>query len=1077
MLVGLCLLGSPAIAQQGVEVRDEAERLLLRTEAVTIVLSKAEKGGIVSVTDNATGQEFIAKQKEPCLFRLVFTKKGDVSGATETFSSRDAQEMKCLVAKDGMKTVATLDFKGIGGKRIDATCKVSVSKGDPLVRWRISVSGQEPLVLEEVHFPILVLSAKLGDSDEDDAAVSGLFNGGVYRRPGQWTVGTRVWDKQPGTLQAQFACYYDARAGLHTATQDSKGYPKQFEMVRTTDGVGFIWKHLCFHELTKPLALDYDVVCTTYRSKEEGVPTDWHDGADIYKEWAMKQPWCARTIAERKDIPEFIKSAPVIVSFDRRTGGGATPRISFWLDRYWGKFFSPKASLIAMFYSWEHVAAWVSPKYFPFYPSDEDFAEAVRIIRKYGGHIFLWPSTYQWTLTYGERPDGTYEWDDRADFEKVGRAHAVVNRDGSLFTRKFDWLKGGESANLCHGDPFTLQWFTEIVDGLVKCGADLIQLDQAVGGGWPLGVPQTCFSSTHGHPPGYGLWQTDAFHKQLRMLRHRFPQVGFDFEGNQELFIQDGNGIWDYRDDEIFFQPRASGHEPASVFTYLYHEFCPSFNHHAGYAGPLAPVLLAYSLVNGQVPWIGPYAFTGEGHAVLNGDFEAFDNPAQPPMGWEHVSKGSSGVSYDGKFYRDEQVKHSGRYGLRLENETEKQIVQISQNVPVDGKTLSIGRTYRLKLWLRSTGVAGQNNVMIGAYDEGWKEKGSWRIPIPSETDWVRKQVEMTIPDGSVRLRIMLHLEGKGKVWVDDIEIVELGEGGQERPVRRPMPARDKILQQWVKIWSEEGKPYLLFGRMLHPPTLECERVKLDFIGYRGVGSPISLSTYVSAPGSTYTGDWSIPVPPNTDWVKQSLIFTVPEGSQSALLKLHLETKGTLWFDDFSLTELGSDTNLLPNGDLEDWADPSSAPNGWSHVKEYGGQQWTGKVFRDEKEKYSGKYAIRLENQTDKDIVHVHCPLSSGDGKPLVVGKTYKLTFWMKSRDVNQTRHVHTVRSLPAIFHNAYRAPDGSEAVIAVNITDQPQTGRLRWHGKDIELKLSPWEAILLKERVNVEGRAGQRLR
>ena len=52
---------------------------------------------------------------------------------------------------------------------------------------------------------------------------------------------------------------------------------------------------------------------------------------------------------------------------------------------------------------------------------------------------------------------------------------------------------------------------------------------------------------------------------------------------------------------------------------------------------------------------------------------------------------------------------------------------------------------------------------------------------------------------------------------------------------------------------------------------------------------------------------------------------------------------------------------------------------------------------------------------------------------------------------------------LPAILINAFRAPDGSEAVITVNITNKPQTGRLHWHGDAIDLRLSPWEVRLIK--------------
>ena len=64
----------------------------------------------------------------------------------------------------------------------------------------------------------------------------------------------------------------------------------------------------------------------------------------------------------------------------------------------------------------------------------------------------------------------------------------------------------------------------------------------------------------------------------------------------------------------------------------------------------------------------------------------------------------------------------------------------------------------------------------------------------------------------------------------------------------------------------------------------------------------------------------------------------------------------------------------------------------------------------------------------------------------------------MKVQDSGRVDH-----ELPAILHNAYRAPDGSEAVITVNITDEPQTGRLHWHENAIDFRLSPWEARLIR--------------
>jgi hypothetical protein len=53
-------------------------------------------------------------------------------------------------------------------------------------------------------------------------------------------------------------------------------------------------------------------------------------------------------------------------------------------------------------------------------------------------------------------------------------------------------------------------------------------------------------------------------------------------------------------------------------------------------------------------------------------------------------------------------------------------------------------------------------------------------------------------------------------------------------------------------------------------------------------------------------------------------------------------------------------------------------------------------------------------------------------------------------------------RVVPAIFHNAFAAADGSEAVILVNATALPQAGYLTWHGHAGEVSLKPREIRLI---------------
>ena len=53
--------------------------------------------------------------------------------------------------------------------------------------------------------------------------------------------------------------------------------------------------------------------------------------------------------------------------------GGTSERIEQWLDSYWERRF-PRAPLITAYWGWEKVDTWITPDYFPVFPSDEAFA-------------------------------------------------------------------------------------------------------------------------------------------------------------------------------------------------------------------------------------------------------------------------------------------------------------------------------------------------------------------------------------------------------------------------------------------------------------------------------------------------------------------------------------------------------------------------------------------------------------------------------------------------------------------------------------------------------------------------------
>ncbi len=794
---------------QGLDARDEPNRLVLSNERLSLAIGKEHKGGLVSLADFATGREFMAASPQRILLLVLTQRAGD--GKERIYvSNHDAGDAQYALQQDGQSRTAQVTLRDLGGRGIHCRFAATVRADDPLVYWRLEeVTVPESLVLEEVHFPVVMLGVP-DDAGAEEALVIGHTKGGVYRRPGEWEVNKGTSAYQPGSMAAQFGCYYDPQVGLYEAAYDDAGYPKSLGAIRRAEGLEITWRHPCFAQ--ESFGLQYDVVMSTFSGADTATPTDWRDAADIYKAWAEQQHWCEKTFARREDIPDWLKSGPAMVRFGR--GWLATPElIRRWFSDYWQKHFSADIPLIVAYWGWEKVASWVTPDYFPVFPSDEEFMALAKMNRESGAHVFPWPSGHRYTLTFNAHEDGSFEWDDRERFSRDFSPHAVRNRDGSVYSMKPSWLQGGENSCICPGDPFGIDWFDNICVELTRRGADMVQVDQIVGGSFP-----PCYSEDHGHPPGPGRWMTDVFRAQLismtRRMREIDPEAVACFEEPNEHFIQQA-AVQDYRDIES--RRRTPKPELASVFNYLYHEYLPTFQSNPGGQGRLMQL---YCLVNGQIPHMVPSSDIGPGLLLGNGDFEEWVQ--DKAVGWDKVD-GWQGRVWRGSFARDEEDKHAGESSLRLENTRDDDVVQVSRNLPFRGQ-FHAGGTYRLSVWMKSEGLAKPNGINLGALTGELQSKGGWRIDMPpSGAGWVRGEATFTVPEGADYLRIMMHVEGPGRVWVDDMRLEQVAADGTLSELMRPdVPPDHDIMARWVELFSKQGRPYLLHGRMLHPPKLQC---------------------------------------------------------------------------------------------------------------------------------------------------------------------------------------------------------------------------------------------------------------
>ncbi len=779
--------------------------LELRGNNVALTLGRAHSGAVVSFK-SADGIELASSQKETHLFELSFSKAEEAAGSLVYVKSFETLAFECDLKNDGHCQLATLVYDGFKGLPARVVCTARIHPDDTMVRWGITVEVPQGWVLESLQYPRLLLASPLGSGSDDDAAVLGATKGGIIR-PSAMKPGSRISIMQPGNMAAQFGCYYDDRCGFYTAAEDDRGYPKNLILSRRLEGVEICWHRSMFASGIVTQA--YDVVTGAFAGSD-GSPADWRDAADIYKEWAVTRSWCATLFSQREDIPVWLKAGPAMVRFGRHWLTNPD-RIERWITEYWKKHY-PDVPLITAYWGWEKHGSWVTPDYFPLYPSDEVFKKLVKKTRALGCHAFPWPSGYHWTLTYKKQDDDSFEWDDRERFNRIARSHAVHNRDGAMYLRVPSWLRGGNTACMCGGDPWTLRWWNEeVCVPLVQRGCEMIQIDQVVGGRFP-----PCYAPDHPHPPGAGVWMTDAISEQLRgmykAMRAIEPDAVVGIEEPNEWF-NGLVGVQDYRNCE-------SKREWASVFNYIYHEYLPPFQSNPRRGDR---VIAAHCLADGQMPHLVPSGQDLAEIVLVNGGFEPGDSGDNALAGWQQVSE-YNGVSWNGSAVSDPANKHSGKSSLLLTNKSSDDIVQISQNVNTDRGTFKKESQYRLSAWLKTGVMQQQNGINFGLFAPGLKSLGGGQLAFPAAgAGWQRVSADFKVPDGCEMMRIMIHVNGAAEAWVDDMMIEEILRDGKTKEVRYTgLSSETTFMKQWVTLYHGKDTPWLRNGRLLHPPRLIC---------------------------------------------------------------------------------------------------------------------------------------------------------------------------------------------------------------------------------------------------------------
>jgi hypothetical protein len=574
VLIGITLSASlnAPIASDGVE------SLKLENRVLRLDICRSPAPYIERLTHKMSGRTVVAAPGSRNLFSITFAHQ---DGKQETIHSAAAGESDVSVMKVGTTSQVVIKYKGFPAPDLAVEVMAVCDDQDLLTRWTMRIEHNPGWRLRTVRFPQLLAVPTIGEG-KDDCVVLPALAGTLIQNPADnWRNGQSVTLTYPGNASAQFLAYQDRSAGVYLAGSDTAGYPMSLGVSKQEEGFR------CWHEFTA-VADEGNVRAGLWQSPYPvalGVTQgSWCDTADQYKRWALQQPWCAKTLAERRDIPTWWKDGPDVHVCEVRTydstrthTGSYYPKLHDHLRTFRAKIDGP---IVAMLAGWENHRRWTGGDYFPVFDADQA-KPVIQQLRQDGFRPFFFLSGLY----------STY-WNEGRDGGEIAAAQkylaSYVIGENSAKPKEYvldesnpagDWKR--HSYQFCVSAPQTEPFFCDVLDQAHALGVDVLQMDQTTGG-----AGDACYATDHGHAPGVGLYQSRAFWELLDALRQHGKRRSPDFvlfheEPHEQLIPHlDGFHVREYYEKRWYRgYPGATG---IPLFSYLYHEYA------VGYGGDSA---------------------------------------------------------------------------------------------------------------------------------------------------------------------------------------------------------------------------------------------------------------------------------------------------------------------------------------------------------------------------------------------------------------------------------------------------------------------------------------------------------
>jgi len=594
------------------------------------------RGVLVSLLDKATGREWLDPANPSPVYAVL------LAGEKAAVSAADAAQVRAFRESDAVVIEAQHDRPA----PLRVTCRFWAEKHSPHLLGRIAVRAAEAVRIDEVRFPLVTLRLPFARTGDDDRLLWPECDGTLLSNPGK-NRPDRAF-KYPGGCSLQMMAAFDPTAGLYMAARDSEGYTKTFNTRRARKALEMSVSHLLPQTPTTQWELGYDVDLAAMRPLPGLDKLTWEAAADMYRPWAVQQPWCRQTMAQRAaagDIPKWLTDPTLIVTFSLRglmPDGKLGNRLPLVVDqtRRWSKLVGAPVTMLTM--SWEKLDSWTTPDYFPPLGGQQPFEAMTRQLHAEGHRTMVFLSGLHWTLhkQLGTADRPSVVIDQEEDFNRRGRASAISNSQGEAEIFGTPTKGVGQHATICS----TTRLAREILVGTsAQCqqlGIDCVQVDQIVGGGM-----KPCFHPKHNHAPGGGNWCTQALYKLFAEIRKqgkaRSPDFAFSIEEPNEFYLPLLD-TYHARDLHQGRWPRSgAGVLGVPLFTHVYHDYAAGYGSEGCYVSDrpnkLAMYQIGMNLVCGKVPavalwgrWCEPEKLDPPQQRLLRAHIDLWRGPAGP---------------------------------------------------------------------------------------------------------------------------------------------------------------------------------------------------------------------------------------------------------------------------------------------------------------------------------------------------------------------------------------------------------------------------------------------------------------